>query len=220
MLSFREQHYGVSITPGITALLVGDIGGTNSNFGVFSNDGTKRTLLCSLHFKSQEITDFSQVVAQVVTYLKERYALTIQQSCFAAAGIALPTHDFCKPTNASFVLKSSDIKAKTGIACVVIVNDFEVIAHGIPFINPRSLVRVKPGVIEEKGHKAIIGAGTGLGKCLMIWDEDRATYVPVPSEGGHADFSAQSQLECDLVSFIQKKRASYERGLLGRSAFG
>ena len=79
---------------GITALLVGDIGGTNSNFGVFSDDGTKRTLLCSLHFKSQEVTDFNALVAQVVTYLKERYAITIHHSCFAAAGIVPPTYDY------------------------------------------------------------------------------------------------------------------------------
>lgn len=205
MLSFREQHYGARMPTGITALLVGDIGGTNSNFGVFSDDGTTRTLLCSLHFKSQEVTDFNVLVNQVVTYLKERYGITVHHSCFAAAGIVPPTYDYCKPTNLSFVLKSSDIRAKTGLECVVIVNDFEVIGHGISLISPRSLVQVKPGTAQPKGHKAIVGAGTGLGKCLLMWDETRARYVPLPSEGGHADFPAQSQQEFDLVTFIQKK---------------
>jgi glucokinase len=205
MLSFREQHYVTRMPTGITALLVGDIGGTNSNFGVFSDVDGKRTLLCSLHFKSQEITDFSALVLQVVTYLKERYTITIQHSCFAAAGIVPPTHDYCKPTNLSFELKSNDIRAKTGIACVVIVNDFEVIGHGIAHISSRSLVQVKPGTVQQKGHKAILGAGTGLGKCMLVWDEVRSMYVPLPSEGGHADFPAQSQLEFDLITYIQKK---------------
>ncbi|MFI5333243.1 MAG: glucokinase [Candidatus Babeliales bacterium] len=205
MLSFREQHYGTRMPTGIAALLVGDIGGTNSNFGVFSDDGKKRTLLCSLHFKSQEVTDFNVLVEQVVTYLKERYSITVQHSCFAAAGIVPPTYDYCKPTNLSFVLKSSDICAKTGLTCAVIVNDFEVIGHGISHINPRSLVQVKSGKAQQKGHKAIVGAGTGLGKCMLVWYETRALYVPLPSEGGHADFPAQSQQEFDLITFIQKK---------------
>jgi glucokinase len=162
-------------------------------------------LLCALHFKSQEVTDFSLLVLQVVTYLKERYAITIEHSCFAAAGIVPPTRDYCKPTNLSFVLKSSDICAQTGISCAVIVNDFEVIGHGITDINPRSLVHVKPGTTQQKGHKAILGAGTGLGKCMLIWDDARSLYFPVPSEGGHADFPAQSQLEFDLVTYIQRK---------------
>lgn len=202
MLSFREHHYVTVMPTAITALLVGDIGGTNSNFGVFSTDNKKRTLVCSLHFKSQEVTDFSSLVLQVVTYLKERYAITIRQSCFAAAGIVSPTYDYCKPTNLSFVLKSSDISAATGLECVVIVNDFEVIGHGIDHINSRSLVQVKQGKAQPKGHKAIIGAGTGFGKCMLAWHEERGSYVPLASEGGHADFPAQSQLECDLVAFI------------------
>lgn len=204
MLSFREHHYVTVMPTHTTALLVGDIGGTNSNFGVFTDDGRARTLVCSLHFKSQEVTDFSALVLQVITYLNERYALTIHQSCFAAAGIVPPTHDYCKPTNLSFVLKSSDIMAQTGLECATIVNDFEVIGHGLDHINKRSLVQVKQGKVEPKGHKAILGAGTGLGKCMLAWSDERARYIPLVSEGGHADFAAQSQLECDLIAFIQK----------------
>jgi glucokinase len=87
---------------------------------------------------------------------------------------------------------------------VYLVNDFEVIGFGLNLIDPKDIVTVKNGLPRPNANKAIIGAGTGLGKCIMFYDRFQGTYDPVASEGGHADFAVQTQEELDLILFIQK----------------
>ena len=67
MLKFKEVVYVDAVPKGIRAYLVGDIGGTNCNFGIFKKVDDKPTMLLSIHFKSQEITRFTDVVKQLLT---------------------------------------------------------------------------------------------------------------------------------------------------------
>jgi glucokinase len=71
------------------------------------------------------------------------------------------------------------------------------------------------------GVKTILGAGTGLGKSIMVWDHALAHYISLPSEGGHADFAAYSEKEFALASFIKSVKGkdlpvSWEDLLSGR----
>ena len=84
------------------------------------------------------------------------------------------------------------------------VNDFEVIGYGLPLIDPKNLVRVNEGKVRQYANKVILGAGTGLGKSIMDYNKYAGRYIPVASEGGHADFAVQRQIELDLVEFIKE----------------
>lgn len=204
MLSVREVIYTGTITPGENAFLVGDIGGTNCNFGIFHMHKGQSILLFSLHFKSQDINDFTQIIQQVITLCNTKYKLNIVTACLAAAGIISPERDYTKPTNLNFFIDTKDIIKKTNLKCVFLANDFEVIGHGLHRLNPKDIVQVKAGKTLKTTNQAIVGAGTGLGKCILLWESDRKHYAPVASEGGHADFAAQSELEYELIVFIKK----------------
>lgn len=208
VLAFREVKYVAAIPSNIKPVLVGDIGGTNCNFGIFYHVDHTHVLLLSIHFKSKEITSFEEVVKQVLAYLKLTYNLTITSACFASAGVVSAKRDFSKPTNLKFMIDIPAIVKNTDLECVLLANDFEVIGYGLALIDPKDLVLVNSGVPQEGTNKAIVGAGTGLGKCILLWEKDREIYVPVASEGGHADFASQSALEYELVSYIKKVRNS------------
>ncbi|HZW61914.1 MAG TPA: glucokinase [Candidatus Babeliales bacterium] len=207
MLTQREVHYVDIIPRDLECVMVADIGGTNSNFGFFSikpyTHGFESTILTSIHIKSQQITDFPTAVEDILNYVKKTYGMTIKRSCFAAAGVVSENHDYCKPTNLNFIIDSKQIMAKTGLTCAVIVNDFEVIGHGLHKLPSKSLIQVHHGTQRPRANRAIIGAGTGLGKCMLMWDNELSRYLPHASEGGHADFPAQNQLELDLINFIK-----------------
>ncbi len=209
MIQLKENLYADTVPHNIECLLGADIGGTNSNFGIFHVQNNVPILLLSLHAKSQQVTDFPVLVHQVLLFVKQTYGITIKHALFAAAGVASPNKDQSKPTNLSYVIDASAIKKATGLSCVYVINDFEVIMYGLDFIAPKDLVLVKKGVALERATKAILGAGTGLGKCIMVWNSDRNRYMPVASEGGHEDVAVQTSLELELVEFIQKteKRA-------------
>lgn len=207
MQTFREVLYVKEVPQGIQAILVGDIGGTNCNFGVFKYENGVNTFLVSLHCKSQEITDFTAVVQDLLAHLKTTYDIIVKRTCLAAAGIVSPDRDYSKPTNLTFSIDTKDIIQRTGIECAFLANDFEVIGYGLSLINPNDLVKVNGGCEQLHTNKAVLGAGTGLGKCILLWDRYRQMYDPVASEGGHADFAPQNELEYELVEFIKKERA-------------
>lgn len=204
MVEFREQLYNKPIPRNRKVIIGADIGGTNSNFGIFDTHDTKPNLLFSLHTKSKEIKDFAALVKDVMSYVKEKYNLTIDHALFACAGVVSPNKDFNKPTNLDITIDAHTIKKVTGLHCVYIVNDFEVIGYGLDLINPKGLVPINKGKKWLHAQKAVIGAGTGLGKCTMVWDRAVNRYVPVVSEGGHADAALQHPLEFELADFIQK----------------
>ena len=49
------------------------------------------------------------------------------------------------------------------------------------------------------GNKAVISAGTGLGKAGLYWDG--AMHRPFACEGGHADFAPVNDLQIELLQF-------------------
>ena len=201
--TFRHVVYSDPVPTNTICVLVGDIGGTNANFAFFAVNQTSATILFSLHAKSQEITDFTQVVIDVLAYAQATYDITATNACFAAAGVIYEERTMCKPTNASFTITTEDIKAQTNLHCVFLVNDFEVIGYGLASLDPKKLVKVRKGTIYPHANQAILGAGTGLGKCTMTWIKTVDRHIPVASEGGHADFAAQDQLEYDLTAYIR-----------------
>jgi glucokinase len=81
----------------------------------------------------------------------------------------------------------------------------------------------RKGGTPRRSHptRAIIGAGTGLGKSILIYDKGLGLYLPHPSEGGHTEFPATSPWERDLVDFVKdlekgRRAISYEDLLSGR----
>lgn len=200
-----EKVYVDTVPRDIQAILGADIGGTNSNFGVFELTDNKLTLLFSVHAKSQEVSDFTLLCKQVQELIASRYDISIQAALFASAGVVSPDRDCSIPTNLSSIeINAHAIKQATGIPCVYVVNDFEVIGYGIDLIDSSDLVKVHKGTERKWAQKAILGAGTGLGKCIMFWNSCVDRYVPVASEGGHADFAAQRLIELDLIQYIQR----------------
>lgn len=206
MLELREVVYVGAVPTGIECILGADIGGTNSNFGFFRRVNGRLELLFSVHAKSQLVTDFTALVKQVLAYAQTKYKIEVKYSAFAAAGVVSETQDYAKPTNLPIAIDSKEILKKTTLHCAFIVNDFEVIGYGLDSIDSKNLVMVNAGVPRAHANRAIVGAGTGLGKCIMIWDRQLGRHIPSASEGGHADFAPYNLLELDLVNYIKKER--------------
>jgi len=206
MLELKEVVYVDMVPTGIESILGVDIGGTNSNFGFFRRVNGNLELLFSVHAKSQLITDFAALVKQVLEYVHAKYNIIVKYSAFAAAGVVSERQDYAKPTNLTIAIDSKEILKQTTLNCAFIVNDFEVIGYGLDSIDPKNLVMVNAGVPRARANRAIVGAGTGFGKCIMIWDRQLGRHIPSASEGGHADFAPYNLLEMDLVNYIKKER--------------
>lgn len=205
MYQFREEIYVVNIEPHTPCIIGADIGGTNANVGVFDITNIQNPiLLFSLHGKSKTITDFTEFAKEVMGAIHAKLVFP-KTACFAVAGAPNDDNTRCKPTNATFVVDTNEIVKNTDLQCSYLVNDFQVIGYGLPLLKQEDIVQVNKGIPRAQDNKVILGAGTGLGKSIMRWEKDRNLYIPVSSEGGHADISIQSRLELELLEFIHEQ---------------
>ncbi|MFA6066355.1 MAG: glucokinase [Candidatus Babeliaceae bacterium] len=201
--------------------LAGDIGGTNTSFGIFDVTRADITLLFSFHFKSHMVHDYTQLCVELMAYIKQVYGITFSTACFGIAGIVSSHRDSARPTNLSVTVDALSIKKNTGIADVVFMNDFETVGCGIDYIDQKDIVTIHEGEPRPKAHKACIGAGTGMGKCMLVWHEHIQRYVPYASEGGHAECTGQTPFDYNLFAFIRQEKnntmmVSWEDVLSGR----
>ncbi|MEK6942638.1 MAG: glucokinase [Nanoarchaeota archaeon] len=217
-MQFIKRDYSESKGYG-QYILGADIGGTNSSFGLFGAKNNKMKLLTHFHFKSEDIKKFKDALKTLLDYIREEYKIKISKACIAAAGALSPKKDYVKITNSSFHISKKEV-LKCGIKNVTLINDFEAVAYGIFMLQKNEIKTVKKGVKIAKAPILVIGAGTGMGKALLLYDSKKESYVPIASEAGHCDFPVQTEEEKNIADFIKKyrktKRIAYEDFLSGR----
>ena len=215
----KEVMYVDTFDASGTFFLAADIGGTNSNFGIFALQAERPLLVASVHFASKDIQDFTVFFKDVLTYILNRYAIHFTAACIGAAGVVYPHRVYARPTNLPVEINTNDLRKISGIETVFLINDFEAVALGVELLNPKDIISVHQGVRREHGNVAFVGAGTGLGKGVMVWNRYIHRYLPVSSEGGHSDASFYSQTECafaqNVASAQQGFPASWENILSG-----
>ena len=190
-------------------LLAGDIGGTKTKLGVVGI-GKKPEIVFTMEFRTAVLKSVVPAIEKIVSYAKEKHDIRLNDCCLAVAGPG--DERFVKTINIKWNVDAKEIQKKTSLKKVLLVNDFHAIGYGLRFAGKKDLFVVQEG--KGKGNKAIIGAGTGLGKSIVIEDK------PFASEGGHADFPCQDGLDMKIIRFIRKKRkvsnVNYEELLSGR----
>ncbi len=217
-------------------ILAGDIGGTKTWLqiaelsGLPSGENTSVkdgfTVIFERRYVSAEYASFDDLLQ---SFLQEVQQQNLPLPTHACIGVAGPVekdyagNDLSKVTNLPWRLDARKIEARHQIIRCQLMNDFQVIAFGLDMLEPEALVRLQEGtsmMARAMSPKLVIGAGTGLGQALMVWNGTPAEgyYEVIPSEGGHADFAPGNALQRDLLSFLagQQTRVSVEDVLSGR----
>jgi len=189
-----------------TFMLAGDIGGTNSNFGLIEVIQHRPFLRASFHVKSKLVQDYQEVTLFLLEHIKSTYGMIITRACWGAAGVLFPERLQVKPTNLSVTIDAHKVRENSSLEELILINDFEAVGLGLDCISPSSIIPINTGKPRPSAQQACIGAGTGLGKTALLWNRHLHRYLPIASEGGHADCAAQNEQESALFTFIQKTR--------------
>jgi glucokinase len=189
-------------------IVAGDIGGTHARLGLFEvHDGTP-ALVNERVYPSPK---FSGLEAVLRAFVEEFRPVTTG----AAFGLAGPVHEGkVRTPNLPWEVDARALEAVLGIPRVVLMNDLEALASGIPSLALADVLLLNPGV-ETAGNRAVVAAGTGFGVAGLMWDGKR--HRPLATEGGHADFAPRNVLESELMLHLSKRfgRVSNERILSG-----
>jgi len=189
-------------------ILAGDVGGTNARLALFEPGG--RVRVRQEAFPSQKFASLGDVVR---AFLGDRPP-KIDAATFGIAGPVVAGR--AKATNLPWVVEAKELATQLQVAKVTLVNDLVALAFGALTVPLESLYVLSGGPPHTSGaNVAVIAAGTGLGEAALVWDGAR--FVPLGSEGGHADFAARSPEEFELFLYLQKRfgHVSYERVVAG-----
>jgi glucokinase len=135
-------------------------------------------------------------------------------ACFGVAGPV--SGRTARTTNLPWTLDADQLESQFNIQKVRLINDFQSVGYGIEALHKEDIVTLQTGKEVAQGTRVIIGAGTGLGQGLLVWQHDH--YEVVASEGGHASFSASDEQQIELLRYLRKRfgHATWERAVSGR----
>ena len=195
-----------------SSLLIGDIGGTNARFALASQDSpryAKELLLPCAEFESAHLA--------IDHFLKKTGAGSPKILCLAAAGPVVAQK--VRFTNNRWSLDAQDLATTYAGARVRLMNDFEAIAHSIPFLGPADCLHIglpDAGALPASNYTVgIIGPGTGLGAVGLKRVDN--VDLPIAGEAGHIGFAPATQVQIEILGVLRERfdRVSSERLVCG-----
>ena len=191
-------------------VMAGDIGGTKTNIGLFKLATGRPEPLVSETFASRDSSGLETMIEEMLA----KHPATIGAACFGVAG---PVIDGAAvTTNLPWDVSEKGLQKHFGWQQVRLVNDLSATAMALPFLSSAELEPLNSAPIQMEANMALVAPGTGLGQALLIYN--RGQYVPVSSEGGHADYAPTDALEVDLWRYLRGRfgHVSGERLLSGQ----
>lgn len=192
----------------MSRVVAGDIGGTKTRLAVIEVNGTQLRVEREGSYPSRHFATFEALLAE---FLKDT-----QAPDRAAFGIAGPVRGGAvRTTNLPWYIEADVLQRHFGFKACALLNDLEAAARGLPALGANDLLTLQQGEPAASGNAAIIAAGTGLGEAGLYWDGRQ--YHPYATEGGHASFSPQTELEIELLRYLQARyvHVSWERVVSG-----
>ena len=192
-------------------LLAADIGGTKTLIGLFGRAAKRPVPVLTREYATLDFKNFEELVER---FLGDARGKDIEAIC---SGVAGPVEGrVARLTSAAWVADVGAVSRRLGHCPAALVNDLQAMAAAIPVLERSEMSVLQEGVAVPDGNAAILAAGTGMGQALLS-NVDGA-FVPVASEGGHADFAARTPREIALVTELTSLygRVEVEEVLSGR----
>lgn len=210
------SHHPDSRETAAKLILAADVGGTKT---LLQLRRPHRALVAEQRYASQS---FDSLEALVQRFLEESGQPPPRSACFAVAGpiVDQDGHQRARLTNLPWQLDSRQLAATLSIPRITLLNDFQAIGYSLGELADEELAPLHPAAAQPRGPRLVLGAGTGLGVCLVMPDgEDVTSY---PSEGGHIAFAPRDAQQQALFDFLLPglERVSYERLVSGPGLVG
>ena len=194
-------------------VMAGDIGGTKTNLGLFMMGKNRPTMKLMETYSSLAAANLEQIIARFL----DKHKVSVAAACFGVAGPVQAGRS--KTTNLPWTISEVGIKKRFGLDHVRLINDLTATAYAVPLLVSRELHALNKARAKKGQNLGLIAPGTGLGMALLIWVGSK--YIPVASEGGHADFGPKDLMEAELWEYLYERwdHVSVERVLSGSGLF-
>jgi glucokinase len=190
-------------------ILAGDIGGTSTRLAAFDEAKPNLVPECVEIYKS---SDHATLEGMIALFLKT-HKIKVTAVCIGFAGPV--KRGRAVGTNLPWVISANDLAANLDLRHASIINDLEANAYGIEVLSSDDYFTLNVGERDDQGNAGLISAGTGLGEAGLAFNGER--LMPFATEGGHCDFAPKTEIEIELLQYLQKryKTVSWERVVSG-----
>ena len=179
------------------SILAADVGGTKTNIAQFVSKNGKMVLKLEETYTTNHHNSLTEII---LDFIKKNNFEKPDRISIGAAGPVV--NGICHTTNIKFKIDVTELSRDLQIDKVYLINDLEATAFGMTEMDDEFMVTMRNGNPSIGGHIAILAPGTGLGEACLFWD---GKYLrPMPSEGGHSEFAPRTDVEFELVKFLQK----------------
>jgi glucokinase len=180
-------------------ILAGDIGGTTTRLWIADSDGHTLRVLREQHFESRR---YRSLILILQEFLAKDNGTVIEAACFGIAGPISRSDDgeHCKVTNLPWEVESRELMQTLDQPRVRLLNDFQAVGYGIEALHDEDIVVLQSGVPPPHAPRAVLGAGTGLGQGILVWQGDH--YEAIATEGGHVEFGPTDELQLKLAGYL------------------
>jgi glucokinase len=189
-------------------ILAGDIGGTNTRLRIVRRGAHGLERVREQRYASGSYPGLAAILRDFLAAAPGPVAA----ACLAVAGPvrAYPGGERVAVTNLPWEIDGAALAREFGWARARLINDFQAIGYGIEALAASELVTLQAGEAVAHGPRAVIGAGTGLGQGLLVWQGEH--YEAIATEGGHAGFGPGDELELELARWLLRTHghASWE----------
>ena len=169
--------------------LVGDIGGTNSRFGLVE-PGTTRVAEVAV----QKNDNFASLEDSIAAYVKAQGVSGLAGAAIAVAG---PVEgETVHLTNRNWSFTRESLRKAADAKAFRLLNDFEALALALPHLDGEDVVQIGGELPEKPAVKIVMGPGTGLGMATLA-PLPQGGWMALPGEVGHVTLPVVTQAEFD-----------------------
>lgn len=182
--------------------LVGDIGGTNSRFGLVE-PGTTRVAEVAV----QKNDNFASLEDSIAAYVKAKGVSGLAGAAIAVAG---PVEgEVVHLTNRNWSFTRESLRTAADARAFRLLNDFEALALALPHLDGEDVVQIGGELPQKPAVKIVLGPGTGLGMATLA-PLPQGGWMALPGEVGHITLPVVTQAEFDWREKMSKPGVLFE----------
>ena len=182
--------------------LVGDIGGTNSRFGLVEPGSTRVRDIDVL-----KNNNFASLEDSIAAYVEARGITGLAAAAIAVAG---PTDgEVVALTNRDWTFTRESLRKAALARRFHLLNDFEALALSLPHLEGDDIVQIGGQTPEKPAVKIVLGPGTGLGMATLA-PLPKGGWMALPGEVGHITLPVATQDEFDWREKMTKPGVIFE----------
>jgi glucokinase len=164
-------------------VLVGDVGGTNSRFGLIRDVHSEIEI-----FEPVKTNDYPDLQSAIDDAVSSKTSIIAKRLVLGIAGPIAGSEYIL--TNAIWNIKPREVIRDLGLKSAEFMNDFPAQALGVLTIERDCMYKIGGGQYRENGTRVVLGPGTSFGIATIVHTGSR--WIIIPGEAACSDLGLGS----------------------------